>query len=197
MPCPHTQSVICISVIWHYLSPHNTLSLLLTFPWYPLLDRSHGTDFAKQLSSHLGSKIRGWAFEGAVYTGGWACLNRQQNCHNGSCEALSIFKILAMQVPLEEKGEIKIPVKVSLWLVFGLVFFFSQACFTSNNTNSEVLLLTVVIFIGSLGMRGINLQAWNLAMTWQSQITVKKKKSSFYSSLLWGKNRTTRSESQV
>lgn len=44
---------------------------------------------------------------------------------------------------------------------FGVVvcWFFFQACFTSNNTNSDMLLLTLMIFIRSLGMHGINLEA--------------------------------------
>lgn len=43
--------------------------------------------------------------------------------------------------------------------------FFFQTCFTSSNTNFSVLLLTLVIFVGSLGIHGINLQVSNLAIS--------------------------------
>lgn len=154
-----------------YLLPDNTLSLLLTFPWYPSLDRSHGTDFAKQLSSHLGSKIRGWALESTVSPECWACLKRQHNWHKGSC---AFFKFCLCQFPWRRREKQRFQ-RSSLYDCFFVVvvvvlecvwvcFFFSK--FALLPVNPKVLLLTLEFFIRSLEMCGINLQAWDLAMTW-------------------------------
>ena len=175
----------------HYLLPDNTLSLLLTFPWYPSLDRSHGTDFAKQLSSHLGSKIHGWALESTVSTDGWACLRRQHNWHKGSC---AFFNFCLCQFPWRRKEKQRFQqrslyecflfVCLLFWSMCGFGFFPPLALLP---VNSKVLLLTPEFFIRSLETCGINLR--REILLWLDNLRSHEKRG-FYSSLLWGERGT-------